>query len=79
MNNLIVFYVVFGKSVPNISINAVAKLGYAEGFWLKSVYPGDTLRSRSEVIGLKQNSNGKSGNVYMRKTGFNQAGDTILE
>ncbi len=63
MNNLIVFYAVFCKSVPNISINAVAKLGYAEGFWLKSVYPGDTLRSRSEVIGLKQNSNGKSGNV----------------
>ena len=57
----------------------MANLGYAEGRWLKSVYPGDTLRSRSEVIGLKENSNGKSGNVYVRTTGFNQHSQPVME
>lgn len=79
MDDLIVFHTVFGKTVPDISLNAVANLGYAEGRWLKPVYPGDTLRSRSEVIGLKQNSNGKSGVVYVRTTGTNQNGDAVLE
>lgn len=73
------FAVVFGKSVPDNFLNTFAKLGYVEGLWIKPVYSGDTLRPRSEVIGRKQNSNGKSGNVYMRTTGFNQSGDPILE
>ena len=61
VDDLIVFHIVFGKSVPDISINAVANLGYAEARWLAPVYPGDTLRSVSTIIGLKQNSNGKTG------------------
>lgn len=79
LDDLIAFHVVFGKTVPDISLNAVANLGYAEGRWLKSVYPGDTLRSVSEVIGLKQNSNGKSGVVYVRTTGLNQFDEPVLE
>ncbi|MEO1678504.1 MAG: MaoC family dehydratase [Pseudomonadota bacterium] len=75
---LIVFHVVFGKTVPDISLNAVANLGYAEGRFLAPVFQGDTLRSRSEVIGLKQNSNGKSGVVWVRTTGLNQQGDAVL-
>lgn len=78
MDDLIVFHTVFGKTVPDISLNAVANLGYAEGRFLAPVWPGDTLRSRSEVIGLKQNSNGKSGVVYVRKTGTNQHGQDVL-
>ncbi|MEM6497504.1 MAG: hypothetical protein AAF709_12350, partial [Pseudomonadota bacterium] len=31
-----------------------------------------------EVIGLKENSNGKTGVVYVRSTGFNQSGDAVL-
>ena len=38
---------------PRYIAQRLANLGYAEGRWLKSVYPGDTLQSRSEVIGLK--------------------------
>ncbi|SDF21876.1 L-erythro-3-methylmalyl-CoA dehydratase [Celeribacter baekdonensis] len=79
LDDLIAFHVVFGKSVPDISLNAVANLGYAEGRWLKPVYPGDTLRSVSEVIGLKQNSNGTSGVVYVRTTGLNQFDVPVLE
>ncbi|MDP3341510.1 MaoC family dehydratase [Frigidibacter sp.] len=79
LDDLIAFHTVFGKTVPDISLNAVANLGYAEGRWLAPVYPGDTLRAQSEVIGLKENSNGTSGNVYVRTRGLNQRGETVLE
>ncbi|ALI56964.1 MaoC family dehydratase [Celeribacter marinus] len=79
LDDLIAFHVVFGKTVPDISLNAVANLGYAEGRWLRPVFEGDTLRSVSEVIGLKQNSNGKSGVVWVRTTGFNQYDEAVLD
>ncbi|CUH65950.1 hypothetical protein TG4357_02148 [Thalassovita gelatinovora] len=79
LDDLAAFHVVFGKTVPDVSLNAVANLGYAEGRWLQPVYPGDTLRSVSEVIGLKQNSNGKSGVVYVRTRGMNQMGEVVLD
>lgn len=78
LDDLIVFHVVFGKTVPDISLNALANLGYAEVRWLLPVYPGDTLSSVSKIIGLKQNSNGKSGVVWVRTTGTNQRGETVL-
>ncbi|WP_425043266.1 MaoC family dehydratase [Primorskyibacter sp. S87] len=79
IDDLVSFHVVFGKTVPDVSLNAVANLGYAEGRWLKPVYAGDTLRSESEVIGLKQNSNGKTGVVYVRTRGLNQRDETVME
>ena len=75
---LLAFHVVFGKSVPDISLNAVANLGYAEGVFSQDVYPGDTLRTVSEVIGVKQNSSGKTGVVYVRTRGLNQRGEEVL-
>ena len=79
MDDLITFHAVFGKTVPDISLNAVANLGYAEGRWLAPVWPGDTLQSQSTVIGVKQNSNGASGVVWVRTTGVNQHGVKVLE
>ncbi|MDW4499067.1 MaoC family dehydratase [Sulfitobacter sp. D35] len=79
IDDLAAFHVVFGKTVPDISLNAVANLGYAEGRWLKPVWPGDTLTASSEVIGLKQNSNGKTGVVWVRSRGENQHGETVIE
>jgi 2-methylfumaryl-CoA hydratase len=79
LEDLAAFHIVFGKTVPDISLNAVANLGYAEGRWLLPVYPGDTLRAESEVIGLKQNSNGKTGVVWVRTRGLNQRDDCVLE
>ncbi|MAV49904.1 MAG: hypothetical protein CME93_02965 [Hyphomonadaceae bacterium] len=75
---LLAFHVVFGKTVPDISLNAVANLGYADGRFLQPVYPGDTLRAVSKVIGVKENSNGKTGVVYVRTIGFNQDDIEIL-
>ena len=79
VDDLLVFHIVFGKTVPDISLNAVANLGYADCRFLKAVYPGDTLSSRSEVIGLRENSNGRTGVVYVRSTGRNQSGDVVLD
>jgi 2-methylfumaryl-CoA hydratase len=79
VDDLLVFHIVFGKTVPDISLNAVANLGYANCRFLKAVYPGDTLTAASEVIGLRENSNGKSGIVYVRSRGFNQTGDEVLD
>jgi 2-methylfumaryl-CoA hydratase len=54
IDDLLVFHVVFGKTVADISLNAIANLGYAEGRFLAPVYPGDTLNAVSEVIGLRR-------------------------
>jgi len=79
IDDLLAFHVVFGKSVPDVSLNAVANLGYADGRFLRAVYPGDTLSASSEVIGLKENSNRQSGVVYVRTKGENQRGESVVE
>jgi 2-methylfumaryl-CoA hydratase len=78
LDNMLVFHMVFGKTVPDISLNAIANLGYAECEFVRPVYAGDTLSSVSEVIGLKENSNRETGTVYVRSTGRNQNGDVVL-
>src|SRR6195256_2812619 len=79
VDDLLVFHIVFGKTVPDISLNAVANLGYADCRFLAAVYPGDTLTAVSEVIGLKENSSRKIGVVYVRSSGFNQDGTKVLD
>jgi 2-methylfumaryl-CoA hydratase len=79
VEELIAFHIAFGKTVPDVSLNAVANLGYAECRFHRPVVPGDTLRTRSEVIGLKQNSNGRTGVVYVRSTATNQRGEITLD
>jgi len=79
VEELVAFHIAFGKTVPDISLNAVANLGYAECRFHQPVTPGDTLTTRSEVIGLKQNSSGKSGVVYVRSTASNQTGAVVVD
>jgi 2-methylfumaryl-CoA hydratase len=79
IDDFLVFHFIFGKTVPDISLNAVANLGYAGCYFRKAVYPGDTLTALSEVIGLKENSSRKTGIVYVRTTGTNQEGAAVLE
>ena len=79
VEDLVAFHVAFGKTVPDVSLNAVANLGYAECRFHRPVVPGDTLRTRSEVIGLKQNSNGRTGVVYVRSTATNQRDEVALD
>jgi 2-methylfumaryl-CoA hydratase len=79
VDDLLTFHIVFGKTVPDVSLNAVANLGYAGGRFLAPVYPGDTLSTVSEVIGKKENSNGRTGVVYVRSTGYTANGTEVLD
>lgn len=79
IDDILAFHMIFGKTVPEISLNAVANLGYAECRFGPRLMAGDTVGAQSTVIGLKENSNGKTGVVYVRSTGFRQDGEPVLE
>ena len=78
IDDTLMFHLTFGKSVQDISLNAIANLGYAEIAFPNPVYIGDTVSMTSSVIGLKENSNGKSGVVYVHSIGVNQMGEEVL-
>ncbi len=78
VDDLLAFHIAFAKTVPDISVNAVANLGYADVRFLSPVYTGDTLSTNSTVIGLKQNSSNKSGIVYVYSVATNQNHQEVL-
>jgi len=78
LDDMLVFNIAFGKTVPEISVNAVANLGYAELRFVSPVFGGDTLSCESVVIGLRENSNRRSGVVYVRSTCYNKDGSVVL-
>ena len=78
IDDLLLFHVAFGKTVPDISLNAVANLGYADLRFLAPCYPGETIRAESEVIGLRESSSGRSGIVYVRSNAFDRQGALML-
>ncbi|MBX9675576.1 MAG: MaoC family dehydratase [Methylotenera sp.] len=78
VDDLLAFHIAFGKTVPDISVNAVANLGYADVRFIQPVFVGDTLATSSQVIGLKQNSSGKNGVVWVRSTAINQRKEPVL-
>ncbi len=79
IDDLLVFHIVFGKTVPDISLNAIANLGYANCVFGAPVFAGDTLTATSTVVGLRENSNKQSGVVYVRSIGRNQNGAVVLD
>lgn len=78
LDDLLVFHTIFGKTVPEVSLNAVANLGYAECVFLKPLFPGTTLNARSRVTGLKENANRQTGVVYVETEGFDESGEAVL-
>lgn len=78
VDDILLFHLTFGKSVVDISLNALANLGYAEVIFPAPVFVGDTIRLESTIIGLKENSNARSGNVYVHSQGYNQHDELIL-
>ena len=79
IDDFLLFNIAFGKTVPDISLNAIANLGYAECKFLKPAYPGDTISSTSEVIGIKENSSGENGVVYVHSVGTNQHDEPVID
>jgi 2-methylfumaryl-CoA hydratase len=78
LDDMLVFNTIFGKTVPDISLNAVANLGYAQGRFFRHVYPGTSLTATSKIIGLKENSNKQTGVVYVETEGLDHDGHGVL-
>jgi 2-methylfumaryl-CoA hydratase len=78
VNDLLVFHIVFGNSVPDVSLNAIANLGYADLRYGAPVYPGDTITSHTTVLGRRESSRGDTGVTWVRTTGVNQHGDEVM-
>jgi len=78
LHDLLVFHIVFGKTVGQVSQNAVANLGYADVRFHRPVFAGDTLRAVTEVIGTREASSGKNGIVWVRSLGLNQRDEEVL-
>jgi len=79
IDDFLLFNIAFGKTVPDISLNALANLGYADCKFLAPIYTGDTIKSVSHVIGLKENSNGETGVVYVNSISSNQNNEVALD
>jgi 2-methylfumaryl-CoA hydratase len=79
LDDLLVFHIVFGRTVADVSLNAVANLGYAELRFGVPVYAGDTLSATSSVVGLKENVGRGTGIVWVRSRGLNQRGEMVVE
>ncbi len=79
VHDMLVFHIVFGRAVPDVSLNSPANLGYADVRFLQTVYPGDTLRAETEVIGKRETSRGDVGIVWVHTSGFNQRNEPVLQ
>ncbi len=78
-HDLLVFHIVFGRAVGEISLNSPGNLGYADVRFLRPVFTGDTLRAETETLGWRETSKGDTGVVWVRTIGFNQRDDPVLQ
>ena len=71
---------VTGQSVTDVSQNVFANLGWDEVRLPAPVFEGDTIYSRSEVLEKPESrSRPNVGIVVVKTTGYNQAGETVIE
>ncbi|CAN5552092.1 (R)-specific enoyl-CoA hydratase RipB/Ich [soil metagenome] len=72
--------IVTGLSVSDVSLNAVANLGWDKVRLPAPVFAGDTLYAESEVLEARPSrSRPQAGLVRVRTRGYNQQGVTVIE
>jgi acyl dehydratase len=75
----LVFSLVVGQSVRDVSGKAIANLEYSEVKHVAPVFIGDTISSKSEVLGVKSSaSKADRGVVEVLTTATNQREETVL-
>lgn len=80
VNSCFTLALVTGLSVPDVSQNAMANLGWHEVKLTHPVFEGDTIYARSEVLEVRPSrSRPNVGIVRVRSTGYNQDGVTVIE
>jgi acyl dehydratase len=71
--------IVTGLSVPDVSQNAVANLGWDDVKLTAPVFAGDTIYAESEVLEARPSrSRPGQGLVRVRTRGFNQRDETVI-
>lgn len=75
----LVFSLVVGMTVPDISGKAIANLGYESIKHLGPVFIGDTLYAKTKVISKRESQTKKDrGIVYVETIAYNQNGEEVL-
>lgn len=79
VNSCFTLALVTGQSVPDISMNVLANLGWDEVKLPNPVFEGDTIYSRSEVLEARESkSHPNAGIVTVRTTGYNERGEVVI-
>jgi acyl dehydratase len=80
VNSTFTLALVTGMSVPDVSQNAVANLGWEEVRLPHPVFIGDTLYCETEVLSKRESrSHPEAGIVRVRSRGINQHGHVVLD
>jgi acyl dehydratase len=75
----LVFSVVVGMTVPDVSGHAIANLEYSEINHLAPTFIGDTLYAQTEILDKRESrSKPDRGIVWVETTASNQRGDQVL-
>ena len=75
----LVFSLVVGMTVPDISGKAIANLGYENIEHLEPVFIDDTLYAKTMVLSKKESkSKPDRGIVYVETIGYNQNGQNVI-
>lgn len=75
----LVFSIVVGMTVPDISGKAIANLGYEDIKHLAPVFTNDTLYAKTKILDKRESSSKTDrGIVYVETTGYNQKGEAVI-
>lgn len=75
----LVFSLVVGMTVPDISGKAIANLGYEDIKHLAPTFIGDTIYARTKILDKRESkSKNDRGIVYVETIGYNQRGEDVI-
>ena len=75
----LVFSIIVGMTVPDISGKAIANLGYEDIKHLRPVFINDTLYAKTKIISKRESkSKNDRGIVYVETIGYNQKGEDVI-
>ena len=75
----LVFSLVVGMTVPDISGKAIANLDYEKIEHLAPTFIGDTLYARTKVLDVRPSkSKTDRGIIYVETVGYNQKGEDVI-
>jgi acyl dehydratase len=79
VNSCFTLALVTGQSVIDLTVNAVANLGWDEVKLPHPLFEGDTVYAKSEVLETRESkSRPTAGLVKVRTSGMNQHGDVVI-